>query len=467
MMADSTPDPTDLVAINGIDWETGQILPAPTRDMAQEVPDAVKDRGTRMERYLAVSEVDPNDLKQAGWGVIFAPNTPDTVKKALEPLLALRESQANRLFKRFEDNQVPKAGETVRDWLERPPRSITLAAVDPEYGVPLYLLIVGSPSDISFEFQYLLDTYWCVGRLSFDKAEDYRAYADQVVAYETAMTLPHTKQMTLFAPRNDADRATAFFSNQVAKPFSTGSRPLGQKQGFQLRSVLADDATKEEFGTILKGKAPGGLPALLFTGSHGTYAPMTDPEQRDKLGALVTQDWPGPGNPMKKDYCFTASDIGSDVNLRGLIHFFFACYGGGCPKFDTYSKPQKQIAQETLVSRLPQNMLKRGALASIAHIDRAFASAFQSSRAQSQPQDIRDVLVQIMQGQRVGQAMDKFNLHWAVLAAELTELLRDREIDPTSVSENTLLNCWLGRDDGRNYVVLGDPAVRLRVEAMS
>jgi hypothetical protein len=457
----------EFAASNGIEWSTGlplSQLTAADLNIAQNAPKAVTDRGNQPEAFLADPEVDPNNLEQAGWGVIFAPNTPDAVKQALEPLLARRESQAKRLFKRFEGRQAPTNGELVRDWLER--RNVTFATVDPENGVPLYLLLVASPDAISFEFQYLLDTYWNVGRLHFDTFEDYRAYAENVAAYERETGVPHRKRVTVFAPRNNADRATAFFHNQVAQPLTTGLRPLGQNQGFQLRSVLADNATKEELADILNGKRPGGLPALLLTGSHGAYAGTEDPKQAERIGALVTQDWPGLGNSMKEDYCFGAFDFGADERIYGLVHFFYACYGGGCPKFDTYSKSRKLIAPEPLVSRLPQTMLRRGALASIAHIDRAFATSFQTSRQQPQVQDIRGVLVQIMQGQRVGQAMDAFNVRWSVLAAELSELQRKNDIDQSSISESTLNNCWLARDDARNYAVFGDPAVRLRVDTM-
>jgi hypothetical protein len=328
------------------------------------------------------------------------------------------------------------------------------------------LLLIGSPREISFEFQYLLDAYWCVGRLFFENVDDYRAYADHVVAYESGATVPNGKQITMFAPRNDADRSTAFFNSQVAIPLASGPKRLGEGQGFHLTTVLAEEATKEALNQILNGNAHGTPPSLLFTGSHGAYSGLHDPQQANKIGALITQNWPGPGNPLKSEHCFAASDLGSESKIHGLVHFFFACYGGGCPKFDTYSKESKRIAPEAFVSHLPQAMLKQGALASIAHIDRAFASSFQTSRQKPQIQDIRGVLVQLMQGQRVGQCMDAFNLRWSVLAGEYDLMQRQREIDPAAVSDAVLAACWLARDDARNYAVFGDPAVRLRVDIM-
>ncbi|MGO4155045.1 hypothetical protein [Cupriavidus sp. YAF13] len=71
-----------------------------------------------------------------------------------------------------------------------------------------------------------------------------------------------------------------------------------------------------------------------------------------------------------------------------------------------------------------------------------------------------------LRGERIGQATDRFNIRWAVLSAELADLLRDRSAGADVLDADIALR-WVARDDARNYVVLGDPAVRLRVRDMT
>ena len=76
-------------------------------------------------------------------------------------------------------------------------------------------------------------------------------------------------------------------------------------------------------------------------------------------------------------------------------------------------------------------------------------------------------MARVMKGDRIGQCTDQFNLRWAVLSAELTNTQQQRDLLPGQISDATLANRWVARDDARNYLILGDPAVRLRVEDMT
>ena len=157
----------------------------------------------------------------------------------------------------------------------------------------------------------------------------------------------------------------------------------------------------------------------------------------------------------------------ADLNLNGMIHFFFACYSAGCPKNDTFSygatNQPVQISQDTVVARLPQKLLLQGAQAVIGHIDRAWAYSFQSSSGQAMVQSLRDPLVRLVQGRRVADALDVFDQRWTVLSAGLLTLMQNRDALPGSVPAAVLANRWVARDDARNYIVLGDPAAKLKV----
>ena len=159
---------------------------------------------------------DPNDLKQAGWGVIFPAGISADVVAALKPLLERRQQQAGPLYKEFAGYP---AGQSARDWLNR--KGVAFSLVDPALGVPLYLLLVGGPKQIPFEFQYLLDSYWNVGRLDFDTPADMPCTRRRVVEYEKAATVPTTRIERVVGDqkrRRSRDRPAAQSGRRAAGP---------------------------------------------------------------------------------------------------------------------------------------------------------------------------------------------------------------------------------------------------------
>src|SRR5215831_4234041 len=71
-----------------------------------------------------------------------------------------------------------------------------------------------------------------------------------------------------------------------------------------------------------------GMPAILMSGSHGMVFRPDDERLPGCQGALVCQDWAGFGKITESDW-FAASDLPQDAAIHGMIHFLFACYGGG------------------------------------------------------------------------------------------------------------------------------------------
>jgi hypothetical protein len=474
----------DEALVLGISARTGRPLPGITPESLpylaslQRTPDAERSvlesrltpAGTEVRGVI--SEIhDPNVLAEAGWGVVFARDCDPSICEALQPILELRRQEAGDLFKVFEGSSAPGPDESAVRWINR--NGATLDVVDPNNGIPYYLMLVGSPESIPFEFQYTLDIYWAVGRLFFPSATDYARYAASVVAYEGAPVVKTSRQVALFATAHDFDRATQLFTSKVPEPLTKSESPygaLGSRQKFALRKFLGNDATKGNFAKILTGEIAGGVPALLVSGTHGMEFESGDVRQSEAQGALVCQDWPGYGSINAGDW-FAARDIPQSARLAGIIHFCFACYSAGCPREDNFARTPagpRQIAAHPMIARLPQALLAHpggGALASVGHIDRAWAYTFVSNRGKGQVQGIRDVLARILSGDRIGHASDQLNIRWAALSTDLSASLQ-AALQGNTVPDAVLASRWIARDDARNYIILGDPATRLRVTDM-
>ena len=240
----------------------------------------------------------------------------------------------------------------------------------------------------------------------------------------------------------------------------------GNRQGFSWESFIGESATKESLRTLFRGRSAAGPPALLLTGTHG----MAIPPRRSQIHAGARARWSariGADSVRSSlQHWFAAGDLADDTMVHGLIHFFFACYGAGSPQFDNFERigaQPKQVAPHDSLSLLPLTLLERGALATLGHIDRAWSYSFQNGRAAPQLQGFRDVIGRLLRGERLGEATDQFNVRWAALSTELADAMKERDFDP---GLKKLANRWVARDDARNYVILGDPAVRLRVDAM-
>jgi hypothetical protein len=289
-----------------------------------------------------------------------------------------------------------------------------------------------------------------------------------VVAYETAPYTPLVKNTAGWITSNPGDVPTMVLSQAICGDFlatdGNADQPLGAGRGWSLDLSANGAATKARLKEILAGKCAHGRPAVIFTGSHG--AEMTPPiaaadadAQRKTQGALISQEYV-PAKPAANGsvYTFTAEDIPDQHILPGTMVFLFACFSAGCPKEDSYYKNADgtpvEIAPTPLVSCLAQAMLARGALAVIGHVDRAFKYGFADPNGMTQAQAFRTPLENLMKGWRVGRAADSFSSTCSSLSSTL------QKNPPTG---NALVRVNIACDDARNYVVLGDPAAKLRV----
>lgn len=476
----------ELLIFNGVDGTTGNyamkpmtpqafsagILGTPTDDPDNKA--LINWYEQRQQGHFGIKEGhDPEKLEESGWGVIFPANTNQAIVDALRPLLNWRKGQAAAQFEHYYKEYSGGMGgvrpnDTKGSWLGRQGAE-NFGPVDPE-NVPYYLLIVGSPEEIDYRFQYLLDVQYAVGRIHFDTVEEYANYAQSVVESEKQQ-LKLGRKISFFGMANPDDPATNLSAKSLIQPLTdyVDQWKLKDVTPWQAQTVLKDEATKQRLADLLGGSE---TPALLLTASHGMSFHLDDPRQLRHQGALLCQDWKGPRQhrgAISEDLYFSADDLSSSAKLWGTIAFFFACYGAGTPQYDEFTKQafkdkREAIAPRPFISRLPQKMLshpKGGALAVIGHVERAWGYSFVWGKGQSLTA-FESTLDSLMKGAPIGYAFEVFNERYGEFATELTQALDDaqwKKPDPLEIAGK-----WTAHNDAKNYVVLGDPAVRVKVQ---
>jgi len=469
----------ELLYFNGIngasgDYETPPMTLADLSKVAQgqplddkELKELQQKHKAKTEGHWAVKEgVDPKDLSQTGWGVIFAfadkDKTP-AIKEALQPLLDHRRAQAAKnkehYYKEYIGPAAYRPNESKNDFLAR--HGAGPGPADPEK-VPYYLLIVGDPEAIPYRFQYQLDVQYGVGRIHFDTVEEYAQYAHNIVLAEQQPSFL-ARKATFFGVSNPDDPATNLSAEKLIQPLAADMAK--DQPGWTIETIAPADAKKARLGELLNG---ANTPALLFTASHGMGFPNGDARQLKHQGALLCQDWPGPQawrKPIPEDYYFSADDVSSNANLLGLLAFYFACYGAGTPRLDEFAHSggkRAEIAPKSFIANLPCKLLTRGALAVAGHVERAWGTSFMWDRAGVQLEVFRSNLKRLMEGHPIGSAFEFFNGRYAELSSDLSIMLEEISFGAEPDNEK-LAGMWTANNDARSYVVIGDPAVRMPV----
>ena len=355
-----------------------------------------------------------------------------------------------------------KNGESKNDFLKRFGRGPGPAK--PDEGVPYYLMIVGSPETIPYTFQYQLDVQYAVGRIYFERLEDYARYANSVVQAET-QNFSRSKTAAFFGVANPGDRATDMSSKQLIAPLAAQMK--AENQDWKVNLVDPANATKANLANFMGGKD---TPALLFTASHGMGFKPTDNRLLRHQGAILCQDWPGPKvrMPIDDKLYFSADDISSDADVFGMFAFVFACYGGGTPKLDNFYRQafgtQKEIAPYAFMAQLPLKLLahpKGGALGVFAHVERAWGSSIVWDGSTNDVTTFDSTVKALLDGKPAGAATEFFNERYAEISTMLTEEMDNTS--PENQDDVKLAGMWTSNNDARNYAFIGDPAVRLAV----
>ncbi|HYI09918.1 MAG TPA: hypothetical protein VEK57_12710 [Thermoanaerobaculia bacterium] len=458
------------VCFNGVNGVTGQYL-APqesageiTGRLAAEPNARLSDRAQRTDtRVLGLPfDVSPLEAERAGWAVVIRRGDQATLS-ALQPLLKHR---ATTLGERVKVLQYE--GESREVWLAK--HRVADSDIDPER-VPYYLLVAGQSADIPFSFVHDLAVDYAVGRVEFDALDDYTQYAHRIVEYETSATLRQcARRVAFFGPRHEFDGATQLSADYLLSPLAdpADERSAVKRSGFTPTSDIGSGGTKRRLAELLR-EADGKRPALLFTASHGVGFPMGHELQKTCQGALLCQEWPSVGEINEAHY-FAGSDVPADAHVAGLVVFHFACYSAGTPERDRFYKqaglPPARLTMQPFVAALPKELLRRGALAVVGHVDRAWGYSFVSPDSQREHlQSFENFLGRVLSGEPVGHAMRDFAQKYATLSVSLTKWIEKSDFE--LVSEDLLVQLWTQRNDAGSYLVIGDPLARIQPEAVA
>lgn len=467
------------------------------RGLGAELPGPVKLGGD----VLADFGADPGALDRQRWGIV-APRG-ERGKALLAAVEPLRRRRAEQQVDSVVVYEVPPDMSAVAtaEWL----RTDYLNAVDRRVErLPRFLLLLGGPEDISWAAQQQMASVAMPGRLSFHcpdgspDLEGYRLYTKKLLAAESA---PPREPVVLFYTTRDG-QSTEDGNNGVVLPnllalrsgedgvtareFGvTAPRPgAGSQLVGPAREVRA--AVREQ-GTVLLSLSLG------VGGSWGSAA-----EQRARQGA------PKWGNDI-----LTAADVGTGPFLPGGAWILFACYSAGTPNDSLYSHWASRVPNidewmgrstflecrpmdgVPFVAAIPEAALRNesGPLVVMGHVDLALTGSFSdlvaepgSKGKQTYPERFHGALLSLALGRRAGVAFDNLARGARDLDAELAAqedatvqaTARSTPEPPRGAGPSTATPTdagarraarWLQRQDLRSFVLLGDPAARLRVGA--
>jgi hypothetical protein len=414
-----------------------QAMPASTRNRLQNLHTT-----KNVEKLALKTGYDPQDTQDAGWGIMYAPGTPQAVKNELQPLIQRRTGG------KAAEYAYPAM--SPFDW--RKQHGEDFGVVDPKH-LPYYFLIVGPPTGIPFSFQFDLDVDHCVGRLYFETAEEYKAYVQRVLDYEDSGAPGQQRTLSLFSTDHDplTAQSDSMLVSQLEQEFEGRSLKVdGQKLTFHASRTSGAAATKPALSTLLAGQAP--RPALVFAAMHGL---RPGPGEESQAGALRCQD----------DAYLEASDVTDAFDPRGLVCFVFACHSAGTPSMKDFGP---------YLARLPQRLLAQGALAFLGHVGQVWSYSYGWPGIGPLTGTFESAVTGMLMGQRLGHAFDVMDRRYLALFHELLRKkgldgetgLLEQYLDEEPVDKN-LARTWLALRDARAYLLFGDPAAYLRPETMA
>ena len=442
------------------DTFAGKLLEAmPRRGPEIAAISAARSTGTRFRRIIERRPTrDLGDARVAGWTYLIAGDDPqrEMIIEILRPLAAQRGMKETARPLAFN-------GEPADEWLDWMIDHYWTLTPEP----PHYILIVGGPDRVPFHFQAVLGSVAAVGRLAFDALADLQAYVEKVLRLERERAAKVRRQALLFATDRGRPDPTYYSRRFMADPIAMHV----EAQEVPTIILEAEHATAQALLSELTQSHPG----IVYTASHGAGLPHATADiQRSLNGAIVCAG----------DELLSAAEVPDCPVAEGAVMLQFACFSAGTPAQSDYAHwlgDDRLNATADFVAALPSRLLAhpRGPIAFVGHVDLTWIHAFDDpDDPDAGPDGDRawhprlapfiSAVDTLLEPQPVGLAMKKMNERYDVGNAHLAVAF-DRQkrgtLPDNPEAYGKLVRAFITRSDAQNYLVLGDPAVYLRMEA--
>jgi len=440
------------------------------------------------EGFLADITADANDLARQGWAVVVPQGAVgDRLEDAIRPLIEARATEQGREVLLL---RVPPGMDAEQALRWKKDRYPALHGED-EQRRPRYLLILGDLDQVSLETQQALAADGLPGRVAFDDASAYAAYARKVLGWERAPSR-HERARALLYTVHDGTRATAEGHAKLILPCLQRC-VRKQREGpreFPASMVEALGAPWPDPNELLELVEPR-QPSVLLSLSHGLGPPRqqrwTRAEARQRQGAMS----------FGAEGALMPEDVATAPFLPGGLWIYFACFGAGTPSHSAYHHWVEMLTQHGMEGMGPMSAMLRGLdeggggfvsglaraalanpngpLALLGHLDLAWSYSYEELRVRgdggthritgsNRSQNFFNLMRKMVAGERVGAACLALGRVIDDVSRELNthyDRCQQRGGGTDNADSLTLGNLWMLRQDLLGYALLGDPAVRL------
>lgn len=348
---------------------------------------------------------------RVGWGVIL-PATPGlgpselaTADDAPEPIRRLVQARGGKVLRYLHDRNLSEW--TLRNYATQDELLGSASAVGMGKGqLPQYLLIYGTPTQIPWSLQRLLNPVRHVGRLDLD-GEGLANYVDALLTDWSASTADYRAPVVWAVDHGGGD-ITTLMRDTVAAPL------VAALDDGELVPTFLDGSAAPASKAGLMDALSQRRPALVVTSSHGLTGPLDDVRaMAARLGLLVDQD----------HEVLSPEDVLSAWQPDGAVWFAQACCSAGSESPSEYAglfQPGSELdrvltgvaAVGAVTAPLPRALLgaKNPLRAFVGHVEPTFdwTLSFPLNRQALTDDLVRCLYDRLCDGKPVGLAMSAY-----------------------------------------------------------